>query len=134
MKLTLLFDSYCPLCTAEMKLLGNLDIERKLIFVDIHAVDFSNRFPAVDPVLANKILHGIYEDGSIIFGLDVTHQAWRAVGQKPWLAILRWPIIRWFTDFAYVIFAKNRYAISWLITGKKRCVPCATKTVPKRVL
>ena len=43
----------------------------------------------------------------MIFGSDVTHQAWRTVGRKPWLALLRWTIIRWFSDIAYRIFAKK---------------------------
>ncbi len=127
MKLTLFFDSYCPLCVAEMKMLAELDHKQNLKFEDIHAADFALRYPAIDPVKADKILHGLYEDGSMIFGLDVTHQAWRAVGHKPWLALLRWPIIRWFADCCYWVFANNRYLISWLLTGQKRCVSCAFK-------
>jgi predicted DCC family thiol-disulfide oxidoreductase YuxK len=131
MKLTLFFDGYCPLCAAEMKMLGELDLEGNLIFEDIHAADFAARYPSIDPVKADKYLHGLYEDESMIFGLDVTHQAWRTVGRKPWLALLRWPIIRWFSDIAYRIFAKNRYSISWLLTGQKRCTACTTKTSTK---
>lgn len=134
MKLTLFFDGYCPLCVAEMKMLGELNHENNLVFEDIHAPDFQLRYPSIDPVNANKYLHGLYEDGSMIFGLDVTHQAWRIVGRKPWLALLRWPIIRWFADLAYWIFAKNRYSISWLLTGQKRCKACATQIPKKRIL
>ncbi len=131
MKLTLFFDSYCPLCAAEMKMLQDFDLEGKLIFEDIHAKDFELRYPKIDPVKADKILHGLYEDGSMIYGLDVTYQAWRTVGRKPWLALLRWPIIRWFADIAYRFFAQNRYSISWILTGQKRCSACATKISEK---
>lgn len=125
MKLTLFFDSYCPLCAAEMDLLKELDSKDSLAFEDIHAEDFASRFPTIDPVAADRVLHGLYEDGSMVFGLDVTHHAWRAVGKKPWIAVLRWPVVRWFADIGYRIFANNRYSISWLLTGKKRCEPCA---------
>ena len=131
MKLTLFFDSYCPLCASEIKILEALDSSRNLVFEDIHDEEFTVRYPNIDPVETDRVLHGLYEDGSMIYGLDVTHQAWRAVGKKPWLAILRWPIIRWFADGAYLIFAKNRYSISWLLTGKKRCEPCDINPLEK---
>lgn len=124
MKLTLFYDSYCPLCAAEMDMLRDLDTNGNLSLVDIHDDDFATRFPTIDPVAADRVLHGLYDDGTMIYGLDVTHQAWRAVGKKPWLAMLRLPIIRWFADMGYLVFANNRYTISWLLTGKKRCEPC----------
>ncbi len=127
MKLTLFFDSCCPLCVSEMEMLAELDHKKNLNFEDIHAADFELRYPTVDPIEADKILHGLFEDGSMIFGLDVTYHAWRIVGRKPWLALLRWPIVRWFADHCYRFFAKNRYSISWLLTGQKRCLSCATK-------
>lgn len=134
MKLTLFFDGYCPLCVAEMKMLAELDNGNNFFFEDIHAADFELRYPTIDPIKADKILHALYENGSMIFGLDVTHQAWRTVGGKPWLVLLRWPIIRWFSDCCYRVFAKNRYFISWLLTGQKRCTNCVTKILPKRML
>lgn len=124
MKLTLFFDSYCPLCAAEMKMLEDYDTEGRLAFQDIHSPDFTSKFPTIDPVAADRLLHGQYADGTMIYGLDVTHHAWRAVNRKPWIALLRWPVVRWFADIGYKVFAKNRYSISWLLTGQKRCEPC----------
>lgn len=127
MKLTLFYDGYCPLCVAEMRQLQALNARRQnpaLEFADIHAPGFAARYPDIDPVAADRILHGRFEDGRMIYGLDVSHQAWRAVGKKPWLALLRWPLIRWFADIAYWIFARHRYRISWLLTGQQRCSPC----------
>jgi predicted DCC family thiol-disulfide oxidoreductase YuxK len=108
-----------------MDMLRDLDTEGNLSLVDIHDDDFATKFPSIDPVAADRVLHGLYDDGTMIYGLDVTHQAWRAVGKKPWIAILRFPIIRWFADMGYLFFANNRYTISWFLTGKKRCEPCA---------
>lgn len=122
--LTIFYDGYCPLCAAEMNLLRDLDNQKKLIFEDIHASDFSERFPHIDPVQADKILHGQLQNGEVIKGLDVTCLAWKLVGKHKWLQILRWPVIRFFADLSYLFFARNRHAISSFISGKPRCTSC----------
>lgn len=122
--LTLFYDSYCPLCVSEMNVLRELDVHDRLRFEDIHAPEFAQRFPHIDPMAADRILHGEYADGRIIFGLDVTHQSWAAVGKKPWIAVLRWPLIRWVADLGYRVFARHRYSFSFLLTGKRRCERC----------
>lgn len=124
MKLTLFYDSYCPLCAAEMQQLASLDSRQQLVFEDIHASDFTARYPDIDPVAADRILHARYDDGRMLYGLDVTRQAWALVGRHRWLALLRWPVIRWFADGIYLVFARYRYGISWVLTGKRRCQPC----------
>ena len=83
--------------------------------------DFATQYPTLDWQALNDRIHGITQDGEILIGLDATHRAWSEVG-KGWVyAPLRWPIIRYFADKAYLIFAKNRYKISYWLTGKKRC-------------
>lgn len=131
MKLTLFFDGFCPLCKAEMDKLARLDDKDLLRFEDIQQADFTDRFPNIDPVEADRILHGQYEDGRMIYGLDVTHQAWSLVGCHRWLAMLRWPVIRWFADLGYRIFAKNRYSISYLFTGQRRCESCRAGSISR---
>ena len=122
--LTVYFDGLCPLCVAEINQLQQLNADGHLQFEGIHAPDFSIRFPHIDPESADRVLHAEYADGTLIYGLDVTHQIWRAVNQKRWLVILRWPLIRWFADIAYRIFARNRYSLSYLLTGVRRCESC----------
>ena len=124
MKLTLFFDGYCPLCVAEMNKLRLYDERSLLVFEDIQAQNFAERFPHIDPEAADRYLHAQYQDGTMIYGLDVTHQAWRQVGRQRWLAVLRWPAIRWIADIAYTFFARNRYSISYLLTGQRRCEIC----------
>lgn len=131
--LTLFYDSYCPLCAAEMDQLRRLDTQARLRFEDIHGADFSQRYPDIDPLAADRILHARYADGRMIYGLDVTHQAWALVGKQRWLAVLRWPVIRWFADIGYRLFARYRYGISFILTGQRRCTPtggCATSAAP----
>ena len=62
----------------------------------------------------------IDENGNVFTGLDVTHKAWSLVGVGWLYAPLRWPVISTIADIGYKIFAKHRYQISYLLTGKKR--------------
>lgn len=122
--LTIFYDGYCPLCTAEMDTLRSLDTHKKLQLEDIHASSFQERFPHIDPVAADKLLHGQLENGQIIKGLDVTCLAWKLVGKHKWMQTLRWPVIRVFADWGYHFFARYRHQISSFVTGKPRCEPC----------
>ncbi|KKD60991.1 thiol-disulfide oxidoreductase [Grimontia sp. AD028] len=124
MTFTLFFDGSCPLCVAEMDQLRALNQAESLKFEDILAPDFKSRFPDIDPMEASKILHGKLSDGTLLLGLDVTHKAWSLVGKKRWIGLLRLPVIRWFADKAYLFFARNRYKISYLFTGRSKCEPC----------
>lgn len=126
--LTIFYDGYCPLCLVEMNKLKQLDAQRNITFVDIQIPSFVENYPHLDWQALNARIHGYLADGRLISGLDVTYLAWKLVG-KGWVyAPLRWPLIRWFADIAYNAFAKHRYRISYLLTGKKRCVPCEAKS------
>ena len=133
MILTIFYDSYCPLCSAEINQLKAFDSNNQLSFVDIHAADFVQHYPYIDTVKANKLLHGQLSNGDMIYGLDVTCMAWKTVGKHRWLAILRWPGIRWVSDRAYLFFARYRNTISSLLMprkkgtiGQKNCNSCKT--------
>jgi predicted DCC family thiol-disulfide oxidoreductase YuxK len=126
--LTIFYDGYCPLCLLEMNKLKQLDKQQNINFVDIQTPSFHAHYSHLDWHALNARIHGYLADGKLISGLDVTYLAWKLVG-KGWVyAPLRWPVIRWFADIAYNIFAKHRYRISYLLTGKKRCIPCETKS------
>jgi predicted DCC family thiol-disulfide oxidoreductase YuxK len=115
MKLRIFHDGQCPLCNAEITQLKAYDVNRQLEFVDINTPGFITRYPYIDPVLANRRLHGETANGNMLYGLDVTCLAWQSVNKYPWLAALRWPVIRWFADAAYVLFARFRQPLSRLL-------------------
>lgn len=124
MHLTLFYDGFCPLCLAEMRKLKSLDKKNNLTFIDIQHPDFSTDYPELDWKALDARIHGQLDNGQMVTGLDVTYLAWKLVG-KGWVyAPLRWPVFRWFADKFYVFFAKHRYRISYLLTGKKRCTQC----------
>ncbi|MCD9462473.1 thiol-disulfide oxidoreductase [Photobacterium phosphoreum] len=129
MKLILFYDSSCPLCVTEMRQLQIHNNHQQLLFEDILAPDFNQRFPYIKVTDASTILHGLYfpdheQSPQLLLGLDVTCLAWKSIGKKKWLALLRWPIIGFFADKCYLFFARNRYKISYLFTVKSRCKNC----------
>ncbi|MCP5208472.1 MAG: DUF393 domain-containing protein [Hahellaceae bacterium] len=125
MKLTIFYDGYCPLCVAEMNKLRAYDRDGNLNMEDIQLPGFKERFPNLCWQDLNNRIYGQLPDGSLISGLDVTYLAWKTVG-KGWVyAPLRWPVFRWVADACYRIFARHRYTISYVLTGKKRCESCS---------
>lgn len=123
-ELIIFYDGGCPLCQHEMLQLRKRDPNCRIQIEDILAVDFSDRYPQIDPVEADRILHGQLADGTVIYGLDVTHKAWSLVGRGWMTAPLRWPLIRLLTDKIYLWFARHRNTISRVLTGNERCSRC----------
>ena len=123
-KLTLFYDSQCPLCLAEMRQLHKHDLAGELAFVDLHDADIKQQIAGIDRQRAMQVLHARRADGAVIKGLDVTRAAWSIVGKHRWLAILRWPLVRPLADAAYRVFARHRYRISYWLTGRSRCQQC----------
>ena len=121
---TIFFDGGCPLCAAEIGHLEKLDRDQKIAFEDIYAPNFRERFPHIEVSKADKILHGQWADGTLIYGLDVTYHSWALVGKKHWVAILRWPVFKQLAQLGYRFFARYRHRISSLVTGKPRCERC----------
>lgn len=126
-ELTIFYDGSCPLCVLEMRHLCRHDSEQKIALQDIHAEGFAQRFPHIDPVRADQILHGQLADGKMIYALDVTYTAWVLVGKRHWVAVLRWPVVKQVSHFVYLFFAKYRSRISRLLTGSDRCEVCEIK-------
>lgn len=119
--LTLFYDGFCPLCVREMAQLRQIDKQGALQLVDIQLADSQALYPQIDFSEASRILLALTADGRLLRGLDSTHAAWSAVGLGYRTAWLRWPVIRWFADRAYLYFAANRYRISYWLTGQARC-------------
>ena len=131
MILTIFYDSSCPLCSAEVNQLKAYDNDKQLSFENINTMDFIQRYPYIDQIEANKLLHGQLSNGKMIYGLDVTCLAWKTVGKHRWLAVLRWPVLRWFADLGYRFFARYRNNISTLFMGKNKTPECQRCRLPE---
>ncbi len=125
-QLTIFYDGTCPLCAKEMRSLKEHDAKGLLKTVDIYSDEFSH-FPEINPDEANRILHAIDSKGQLILGLDAAHKAWTLVGKGKLYAPLRWRLVKPVADTFYLFFAKHRYRISYLLTGKSRCKSCQLK-------
>jgi predicted DCC family thiol-disulfide oxidoreductase YuxK len=119
-ELTIFYDGSCPLCAAEINHIQRLDSDNKMVFEDIYAPHFSDRFPHINQQKADLILHGQWKDGAMIYGLDVTYYSWTLVGKGRWVSILRWPVFKQVANIGYRFFARYRHRISALVTGKPR--------------
>jgi predicted DCC family thiol-disulfide oxidoreductase YuxK len=119
-KLTVFYDGTCPLCAKEMEALKQRDAEQQIKIINIYSDAFAD-YPQIDPEQANTILHALNQKGELLLGLDVTHRAWQLVGRGWLYAPLRWRIVKPVADWLYLKFAKNRYRVSYLLTGKSRC-------------
>jgi len=114
-----------------MQSLEALNSNNLLTFEDIYSDNFCVRFPEISQKEASNTFHGRYENGDMVFGLDVSVQAWNIVGKHRWLGVLRAPGIRIVSDMAYRFFARYRSFISLLLTGRRKCESCEIKkTVP----
>lgn len=123
-ELIVFYDSQCPLCRAELDHLKKFDRDRLISLEDLHAPNFADRFPFIDVVKANRVLHGQLANGEMIYGLDVTVKAWGLVNKYRWLKVLRWPLMRTVSDLFYKIFARYRNQISALLLQQKQCDRC----------
>lgn len=126
-KLTLFYDGQCPLCVKEIAALQSLNHDGHLCLENIHAEDFSQRYPMLSVDSAERLLHGLTADGKWLTGLDVTVRAWHLVGKHRWLRVLRWPLVKPLADWAYRVFARYRHPIAFALTGKRRCEQCIDK-------
>jgi predicted DCC family thiol-disulfide oxidoreductase YuxK len=121
MELTLFYDSACPLCRHEMLKLKRHDRLDHIRLVDINQPQTAECYPELNLLKASQILHGLTADGRWIYGLDVTVMAWQIAGKYSWLRLLRLPLVKPLADGAYLLFARHRHSLSFLLTGKRRC-------------
>lgn len=121
MQFTVFYDGACPLCMAEMRHLMKRNQKNTLNFVDINHPTFELEYPDLDKNALNARIHGRWDSGEMLTGLDVTYMAWKQVGMGWLYATLRWPLIRFFADKIYLVFARHRYRISHWLTGQRRC-------------
>ena len=109
MTVYMFIDSQCPLCVAEVQMLQRHDKHKQLVFEDIHAPDFNDRYPQFNVHECYNTLHAIDDNGTVVKGLDATVLVWRTVDKYKWLGVLRWPVIKMMCRF----WVSNVCATSW---------------------
>ncbi len=107
----LFYDSQCPICRREIEWLKRRDRDGRLVAEDIALPTFHAELYGLTQDAVERVIHGVMPDGRIVRRMDAIRQAYRAVGLGWVIAPTAWPVIRWFSDRAYDLFARNRVAI-----------------------
>tara|TARA_R110002094_G_scaffold57809_3_gene68980 strand:- start:261 stop:695 length:435 start_codon:yes stop_codon:yes gene_type:complete len=115
---TLLFDSECPFCKLEVEWLQKRDRHGKLGAIDIAVEGFDPEQFGLTKERVHARLHGVFADGAVVEGMPAIRAAWRAAGLGWVMAPTGWPVLRWFADLGYVIFARYRVPLGRLF-GRK---------------
>lgn len=115
--LIIYYDGNCQLCLAEMIHLKKHDKKNQIKLINLHDDDFAANFPHVNFAKAMNILHGEYQNKTLL-GLEVTHRAWTLVGKGFWVAPLNWPLFKQIAHGVYLLMAKYRHIISPFLAKK----------------
>jgi len=116
---TLLYDRECPFCRLEVEWLLRRDRHQRLRAIDISAPDFRATDHGLGNADVHGRLHGITQDGAVVEGMAAIRGAWSAVGLGWVMAPTAWPVLRWFADLGYLLFARYRVRLGRLFG--RRC-------------
>ena len=111
-KLTFLYDGACPLCLKETNFLKIKDKNKVINFVDISVNYLPKNYKNISYKNAMANLHGILENGEIIFGVDVLAYSYELVGLG-WIYFpTKLPILSNLIRFLYKYWAKYRLKLT----------------------
>ncbi|MCH2176484.1 MAG: DUF393 domain-containing protein [Lentisphaeria bacterium] len=107
-KPTIFYDSLCPICLKEISFLQRKDIEKKVDYIDITDPEFKpEKYGFTIEDCIGQIC-GIRTSGKRIMGLEVFRMVYSEIGYGYLMNWTGWPIMRFFADIGYRIFAKIR--------------------------
>ena len=119
----LFYDSNCPMCRREIEWLKRRDRHCRLIAEDITSAEFHADKYGLTQDAVEQVIHGMMPDGRIVCRVEAIREAYRAVGLGWIVAPTSWPVVSWFADKAYNLFARNRIALGRLM-GTRCDVQC----------
>jgi len=124
---TLLFDGQCPFCRAEVRWLQRRDRLGLLRAEDISAPGYDPGRHGLTKERIHARLHGVRADGSVVEGMPAIRAAWHAAGLGWVMAPTGWPVLRWFADLGYLVFARYRVPLGRLFGRKCANGSCAVR-------
>jgi len=123
-----LYDGQCMVCLTNKALLTFFDRRKgRLDFVDIRSSTYD---PAQNGgvAFADAMRHfHVITGGTVMEGSEAVLTAYSKVGLGWLMAVLRFPLIRFFIDGLYRFVSKHRYTISRLLPGGKALTSAVTQ-------
>ena len=107
----LLYDGECPFCRREVRWLQLRNRHGYLSFEDIASTDFDPARYGLTHQEVMGSIHGVFPDGRVVRKVEVFRQAYRAIGLGWLLAPTGWPVLKWFFDRLYALFARHRVSL-----------------------
>lgn len=99
---TVWFDSACPICAREIRVMWALDWRRRIAFVDLHATDAAC---PIDPALLLARFHARDPAGVMVSGAEAFALMWRQIPLLWSLGqIARIPTVLSFLERTYLSF------------------------------
>ena len=113
-KIKLLYDGECPLCVREVNFLQKKDAGRGIInFVDIADENYDPQDNAgIDFETAMGRIHAITDEGKVIKNVEVFRRVYEELGMGWVYAITKLPIIGYFADLLYNVWADWRLKLT----------------------
>jgi predicted DCC family thiol-disulfide oxidoreductase YuxK len=106
--ITVWFDSACPLCSREIRLMRALDWRKRIAFVDIYS---SEANCPIDPKLLLARFHARNSTGYLVSGAEAFALMWRQIPVFwPLGQIARIPLVLSLLERAYLRFLRWRNA------------------------
>jgi predicted DCC family thiol-disulfide oxidoreductase YuxK len=114
----------------EVRWLQKRNGKGRLAFEDVSAPGFDAAQFGTSREELLGVIHGVLPNGQIVRRMEVFRQAYCTVGLGWLLAPTGWPVLRWFFDGLYAVFARHRIRIGELF-GRK-CVAGTCGVAQKR--
>jgi len=111
----LLYDGECPICVRETRWLAARSRDGALALEDISKPNFDAAQYGVSRAELMNVLHGVFPDGRMVNRVAAVREAYRAVGLGWMVAPSEWPVLSWFFDIGYALFARYRVQIGTLL-------------------
>ena len=106
---TLYFDDGCPICSKEVSAIRQRCQLGKVVYEPIEGEEaFKQKTEKITFKQAMKKMHGIDEEGNIYSGIDTLSIMYAKTNLLFLAILLKSPIITWFFEFAYLVWAKLR--------------------------
>ena len=119
---TVLYDSDCPLCTFQMKMITWLDWFNRVRLIPINEPEAQTLAPHLTRADLSEAIHCITADGKLHRGA----RALRFLGMRlplfvPVALVLWFPGVIWIAEIVYMWVSRNRHVLSKLFGCKGAC-------------